>query len=298
LSRPVRFAGIGLHTGQSITLTIRPRKADSGIVFVRRDVPGGASIIRAHWRQTRATQLATVLGNPYGLSVATVEHLLAALRGCGVDNAVIELDGPEVPIMDGSAAPMVELIEQAGLQTQTAARRYIRILQPVEVRDGDKFARLEPAANASFSVGIDFPSRAIGRQQYSLVLDEGVFQRELAVARTFGFLEQIAALRAQGLTRGGSLDNAIVIDGDRIMNPEGLRFADEFVRHKLLDSIGDLYLAGAPIIGHYQAFKPGHGLNAALLRALFAREQSWSLVTAPVISKISGTVPARRKISG
>jgi UDP-3-O-[3-hydroxymyristoyl] N-acetylglucosamine deacetylase len=291
LRRPVRFAGIGLHTGRAISLTIRPRKAGAGIVFVRRDIPGVASIIHAHWRLTQATRLATVLGNQYGLSVATVEHLLAALRGCGVDNAVIELDGPEVPIMDGSAAPMVELIEQAGLQNQTVLRRFIRILHPVEVREGDKFARLEPSDEACFSIAIDFPSRAIGRQDYSLVLRDGVFQHQLAAARTFGFLDQIAALRACGLTRGGSLDNAIVIDGDRIINPEGLRFADEFVRHKLLDSIGDLYLAGAPIIGHYRAFKPGHGLNAALLRALFAGERSWTLETAPAAAATSRNLP-------
>ncbi len=279
LARSVRSIGLGLHTGKPVTLSLRPGRPDTGIVFVRTDAATGARLIRAHWRQVESTQLCTVVGNPDGLAVGTIEHLMAALRGSDVDNAMVELDGPEVPIMDGSAAPLVDLISRAGLVRQSAPRRFIEIRKLIEVREGDKFARLEPGPVAEFTVGIDFPSAAIGRQNYSIVLDRASFERELAPARTFGFIEQLAPLRDRGLTLGGSLNNAIVVDGDQILNADGLRFPDEFVRHKLLDSIGDLYLAGRAIIGHYKAYKPGHALNAALIERLFADTEAWSLVT-------------------
>ncbi len=279
LGRTVKVTGVGLHTGRPVNLKLRPGRPDVGICFVRVDLPGEVRLLRAHWRHVKSTQLATVLGDPDGLAVSTIEHLMAALRACGVDNAVVELDGPEVPIMDGSSAPLVALIHQAGVVAQRAPRRYIRILKPVEVREGDKLARLEPDTVARFSVGIDFPNRVIGSQYYSAVLDEASFVRDVAAARTFGFVEQLERLRELGLTLGGSLDNAIVVEGDRVLNPDGLRCADEFVRHKLLDSVGDLYMAGAPIIGHYSAYKPGHALNAALLRRLFADADAYTLVT-------------------
>ncbi len=279
----VRLQGVGVHTGRPVTLTLKPTRPNTGVVFVRVDVPPGARIIRAHWTQVESTQLATVIGNENGLSASTVEHLMAAFRGCGVDNAVVELDGPEVPIADGSSAPLVALIEQAGLRAQSQARRYIRVLKPVEVRDGDKVARLTPADQALFSVAIDFPSQAIGAQHYSVDLQDGVFQRELAHCRTFGFSRDLEALRKQGLALGGSMDNAVLVDGDRVVNPEGLRCGDEFVRHKLLDSIGDLYLAGGPIIGAYSAYKPGHALNAVLLETLFSDANAWCWATSDEI---------------
>ena len=281
LRHTVQCAGVGLHTGQRVVLRLRPAPANTGITFLRTDVPGpnATCLIRANWRQINATPLATVIGNSYGLSVTTVEHLLAALSGCGVDNVRIELDGPEVPILDGSSAPLVALVQQAGITSLPAPRRYIQVLKTVEVQDGDKWASYAPDQVRRFSVGIDFASRVIGQQHYSMVLQGDAFSREIASARTFGFREQIDALREQGLTLGGSLDNAILIDGDRIMNPQGLRYPDEFVRHKLLDSIGDLYLAGAPILGHYRAYKPGHGMNAALLRAMLSDTSAWRMVT-------------------
>jgi UDP-3-O-[3-hydroxymyristoyl] N-acetylglucosamine deacetylase len=224
-----------------------------------------------------------VVGNGEGLSASTVEHLMAAFRGCGVDNAVVELDGPEVPIVDGSSAPLVQLIESVGLRLQPVARQYLRVLKAVEVRDGDKFARLSPDDLPRFSVAIDFSSPVIGRQSYSMVLREGAFQQQLAECRTFGFKDELQALRLQGLALGGSLDNAILVEGAQVVNHGGLRRPDEFVRHKMLDSIGDLYLAGAPIVGSYSAFKPGHAMNASLLGALFADADAWCMATSDEI---------------
>ena len=275
LRRHVRLSGIGLHGGRDTTLVLGPARAGAGIVFVRRDAPAAARFIRADWRAVASSRLATVLGNAHGIAASTVEHVLSALRGCEVDNAVVTLDGDEVPIVDGSALPFVNLIHDAGIKPLNAPRRHIRVLEPVEVRSGESFVRLEPYEGSRFSVAIDFASRAIGRQRLSLDISTESYIREIAPARTFGFEEQLDALRAQGLARGGSCANAIVVSGDTIRNLEGLRFADEFARHKLLDSMGDLYLAGAPLLAHYQAFRPGHALNVALLGALFARPEAW-----------------------
>lgn len=294
LRRPVSIDGIGLHSATPVRLTLRPGRSGSGIVFVRRDAPSTARIIRADWRGVTSSRLATVLGNDRGFLAGTVEHLMAALRGCGVDNAVAEIDGPEVPIMDGSAAPFAAMVREAGVVGQRAARRVIRVLEPVRVRDGGKMAELLPYPVARFTVTVAFASRAIGRQRCDVTLDEGVFEREVAAARTFGFREQLDELRRQGLARGGSVANAVVVDGDHILNPEGLRFADEFARHKLLDSVGDLYLAGAPLLAHYQALRPGHALNVALLAALFANEDAWRYETleAPLRTRTAGETRA------
>ncbi len=270
LRRAVSISGVGLHTGQNVTLTLRPGKPDAGVVFLRKDATAGTRIIRGNWRHVEYTQLATKLTNGEGLSALTVEHLMAALRACEVDNVVVELDSPEVPILDGSSKLLIALIDSAGQVAQAASRRFIRVLRPVEVREGDKWVRLEPGSGCTFDVEIDFPSAVIGRQRIALSLEGDSFRRELAAARTFGFMRDFDHLRQMGLVRGGSMDNAIVVDGDRVANPEGLRFPDEFVRHKLLDSIGDLYLAGAPILGHYRAFKPGHAMNAALVTQLLS----------------------------
>ncbi len=271
----IHCTGVGLHTGAKVSMTLQPSDINTGITFVRTDLPEEVGVVPALWDQVCDTTLCTVIGNEHGVTVGTVEHLMAALRGCGVDNAVIELDGPEVPIMDGSAAPFVFLIESAGLASQAAVRRAIRVLKSVEITDGDKVARLTPSAGFSFSFEIDFPNSLISRQEGAIRLANGAFKSDLARARTFGFLKDAEMLRERGLARGGSLDNAIIINGGQVMNEGGLRFEDEFVRHKILDSIGDLYLAGAPILGHFHGGKSGHALNNKLLRALFDDEMAW-----------------------
>ncbi len=236
--------GVGLHSGERVRLTIRPAEAGEGVRFVRTDVTDRDPVIPAHALNVSTTQLGTNLTNRAGATVATVEHFLAACSGMGIDNITAELEGPEAPIMDGSAAPFVALITEAGLQTQDAPRRKLQILKPVEARDGEKFARLSPAKGFSMRVAIDFASRAIGRQTIAFDMQPGAFSREIAYARTFGFAQDVEKLRSLGLARGGSLDNAIVVDGNTVLNPGGLQVEDEFVRHKLLDVIGDLYLGG------------------------------------------------------
>jgi UDP-3-O-[3-hydroxymyristoyl] N-acetylglucosamine deacetylase len=276
---PALFAGVGVHTGEYTRVTIRPAPAGSGIVFVRTDVRDRDSVIRAAGEAVCKTQLGTVIGNAAGVTVATVEHLMSAFAMLGVDNAVVELDGPEMPIMDGSAAPFVRILDRAGLRSQEAPRAYIEILDTVEVVDGDKRGTLKPADGFEMAFEIAFDSAAIGRQAIDMAMDEAAFRQELADCRTFGFLHEVEALRAMGLARGGSMDNAVVIDGDRILNPEGLRRPDEFVRHKALDAIGDLYLLGGPLIGRFEGVLAGHGLNPALVRALLARPDAWRWTT-------------------
>ena len=225
------------------------------------------------------TRLGTVIGNAAGVTVSTVEHLMASLAMLGVDNALVHLDGPEVPIMDGSAEPFVQIIDRAGLRRQEALRRYIEILETVEVVEDDKRAALSPADHFEMAFEIAFESGAIGRQRVDMVLDEASFRAEFADSRTFGFAAEVDALRAAGLARGGSLDNVVVIEGDDILNPEGLRRPDEMVRHKALDALGDLYLLGAPLIGRFEGLYSGHGINNALVRALLARPEAWRLRT-------------------
>lgn len=278
LNGPAVFAGVGVHSGSHVRVAVRPAPIDTGIVFVRTDLPGQDRIRVAPDAVVR-TQLNTEIGGDAGVTVSTVEHLLAAMAALNVDNAIVELDGPELPIMDGSAQPFVKLIDQAGRRLQEAPRRYIEILDTVEVTDGEKRAALSPAPAArpglEVHFEIDFPSRAIGRQKLALRIDETSFRRELAPARTFGFVHEVEALRARGLARAGGLENALVVDGDRILNPEGLRFADEFVRHKALDAVGDLYVLGAPVLGRFEGRYAGHALNNALVRALMARPAAW-----------------------
>lgn len=287
LKRSITSVGIGLHTGREVSLTLRPAGADAGIIFVRTDVSAGRGVILARWDRVSFTQLCTTITNGQGISVATIEHLMAALHGCGIDNAIVEIDGPEVPIVDGSSAPWVRLIEQAGMIYQAARRRVIRVHKRVEVRDGDTIAVLMPADAMRYTVEIDFANPVIGLQKRSFELKNNAFTRELAAARTFGFVQEVEALRAQGLAQGGSLDNAIVIDGNTILNEGGLRFADEFVRHKILDSVGDLYLAGAPIMGHFYGRKTGHQANNRILHALFADRDNWSYAT-PGMTPVMG----------
>jgi len=273
------FAGVGVHSGSHVRVSIRPAAADSGVVFVRADRPGPENRIRVSPDAVVRTQLNTEIGAPSGVTVSTVEHLLAAFAALAIDNVVVELDGPELPIMDGSAAPFIRLLDQAGRRTQDAPRRYIEILKPVVVEQGDKRAALLPGQSARPGLELDFEiafaSAAIGRQHIALRVDEQSFRRELAAARTFGFVHEVEALRARGLARAGGLENAIVVDGDRVLNPEGLRFANEFVRHKALDAVGDLYVLGAPVLGRFEGRYAGHALNNALVRALMADPDAW-----------------------
>lgn len=275
IAAPASFVGLGLHTGQHIRACVKPAGPDAGVTFIRTDILDRDNRIPARGEAVSETRLGTVVSNSAGASVSTIEHLMAALAALGVDNASIELDGPEVPVMDGSSEPFVDMIDRAGLRRQDAPRRYIEILESVEVVDGDRRASLSPADRFEMSFEIDFDSDAIGRQRLDLVLDETGFRNELADARTFGFAHEVEALHRAGLARGGSMDNVVVIDGDQVMNPEGLRRPDEFVRHKALDALGDLYLLGAPLIGRFEGVKSGHELNNALVRALLARPQAW-----------------------
>ena len=276
---PALFAGTGVHTGAYTRVNVRPGSTNSGIVFVRIDVRDRDNVVPATGEAVCKTQLGTVIGNAAGVTVATIEHLMAAFAMLGVDNAVVEVDGPEMPIMDGSSAPFVRILDRAGLRPQDAARRYIEILDTVEVVEGDKRATLGPADGFEMAFEIVFDSAAIGRQSVDFNMDEGVFREELADCRTFGFLSDVEALRAIGLARGGSMDNCVVLDGDRVLNPEGLRRPDEFVRHKALDAIGDLYTLGGPLLGRFEGVCAGHGLNNAVVRALLARPDAWRVRT-------------------
>ncbi len=264
--------GVGLHSGRKVAMTLSPAAPGTGIVFRRTD----ARIeIQASWANTVESALCTVLSNGEGIQIGTVEHLMAALAGTEIDNAVVELDGPEVPIMDGSAAPFVFLIECAGAVEQDAARRAIKVLKPVSVVADGATATLSPDRGFSMSFEIDFDNPLIRRQDIRVAFDAGTFKAELSRARTFGLLDDVDRLRAAGYARGGSLDNAVVVSGDQVLNSGGLRYGDEFVRHKLLDAFGDLYLAGGPIIGHFRGVHSGHAHTRRLLSALFADDHAW-----------------------
>jgi UDP-3-O-[3-hydroxymyristoyl] N-acetylglucosamine deacetylase len=272
--------GVGLHTGQITTLTLHPAPIDHGIVFQRIDITSKNNLIPAQWHLVADSRLCTLLRNDAGTEVSTVEHVMSALRAANIDNALITLDGPEVPIMDGSAAPFSFLIDCAGTQTQSAARRVLKVLRPVNVVEGDKRVAFEPTNSApSFEFEVTFAHPQIGTQKRRLSLVNGCYKSEIAQARTFGFvnsLEEIAAMRTAGLIRGGDLHNAIVFDVDKVISPHGLRFADEVVRHKILDAVGDLALAGAPIMAAYTGVKASHALNNQLLRTLFADSANYA----------------------
>ena len=257
-------------------MIMRPANPDSGIVFRRTDA--GVEI-QARWDRTVESALATVLSNGEGIQIGTVEHLMAAFAGAGIDNAIVELDGPEVPIMDGSAAPFVRMIDTAGVLVQDAARRAIKVLKPVAVEDSGAIAALLPDHGFTMSFEIDYENPLIRRQDLQLVFEPGTFECELSRARSFCLFDDVERMRAAGLALGGSLDNAVVVRGNRILNSGGLRFADEFVRHKLLDAYGDLYLAGGPMIGHFAGTRSGHALTRRLLAALFADENAWCETT-------------------
>ncbi len=275
LKTRIRTTGVGLHTGCKVEIELRPAAPNTGIVFRRLDVepPVDIPVSPQHVTDTR---LCSALERD-GVKIATVEHLMSALAGLGVDNLYIDLMGPEVPILDGSAAPFVFLLQSAGLEEQDAPRRYLRVKRNVRVEEGDKWAQLSPYEGFRLSFRIDFDHPVLQRsaQEYAIDLTEQSYVREVSRARTFGFMRDVEELRRAGLARGGTLDNAVVMDDYRVLNEGGLRYADEFVKHKVLDAVGDLYMAGHPILGAFSAYKSGHGLNNKLLRALLADATAW-----------------------
>lgn len=283
LKKSVTVSGQGVHQNEPVSIILNPAPANAGITFTRTNLPnGGERVIEAKWSRVSTTELCTVLGDPSLGAVSTVEHLMAALMGLGIDNLSIEIDGPEVPIMDGSAAAFVAAIDEAGVKTLSVSRRTIKILKPIRVENGRSFSELLPAASGfHMDVAIDFPIPVIGAQRKSLELTPARFRREISRARTFGMLRDVEKLWKLGFALGSSLENSIAVDDNRILNPEGLRYADEFVCHKMLDAVGDLALAGAPIIGTYRAFCPGHKMNFLVLQAMFADRSSFQMVEAP-----------------
>lgn len=276
-------SGVGVHSGSAASLTLHPAEEDSGIVFVRAAPDSREDReLKADFRSVTATEFATVLGDQRGPAVSTTEHVLAALHGLGIDNAIVEVDGAEIPIMDGSAASFVAAIDQAGIVTQSAPRRYIQVLKPVRVGKNSCYGELRPhVGGLRIEAEIEFDHPLIGRQFYAVDVAPNVFRRELARARTFGFMRDVAKLWSAGYALGASFDNTVVVAEDRVLNPEGMRFPDEFVRHKAVDAIGDLALAGAPILGAYRSIRGGHKLNHAVVTALMADASAWCYVEMP-----------------
>jgi UDP-3-O-[3-hydroxymyristoyl] N-acetylglucosamine deacetylase len=291
LRNPIGCVGTGLHTGAKVSLTLHPAEPDSGVRFVRYDRPGGSAIL-ARFDRVCDTTMCTALGDGAGRSVGAVEHLIAALAICEIDNVLVEVGGPELPIMDGSAQPFVFLIECAGTTEQDRPRRWVEVLKPVTVEAHGKCARLEPAAELILDCAIHLEHPLISRQALDLAFEPEVFKSAIACARTFGFAERVEELWSHGLARGGSLKNTVVVSRDRVLNEEGLRFPDEFVRHKMLDSLGDLYLAGAPLRGRFIGRSAGHTMHNKLLRALFADPAAWRL--ADDSGPVEQPLPVRR----
>lgn len=279
LKTTVRATGVGLHTGRKVAMALRPAPIDTGIVFCRSDLPGNPAIPARALNVTN-TVMATVIEHE-GARVSTVEHLMSAFFGLGIDNAFVDVSGEEVPIMDGSAGTFVFLLQSAGIEEQPAPKRYVRVLQPVEIEQGDKRVRLEPFNGFKVGFAIEFAHPVFEPEHSTVEVDfaEVSFIREISRARTFGFTQEVEMMREKGLGRGGSLDNAIVVDDFRVLNADGLRMDDEFVKHKALDAVGDLYLLGRPLIGAFYGHKSGHALNNLLLRKLIATPQAWEEVT-------------------
>ncbi|WP_394202280.1 UDP-3-O-acyl-N-acetylglucosamine deacetylase [Shewanella waksmanii] len=276
----VKTTGVGLHSGDKVTLSIKPAPVNTGIVLVRTDLTPAVEI-EAKAELVRETTMCTALVNDEGVRISTIEHLFAALAGLGIDNAIIEVDAAEIPIMDGSASPWVFLLQSVGIQDQAAAKKYLKIKQTIRVEDGDKWAELRPFQGFKVDFAIEFNHPEIARSQQHMVMDfsTSAFVRDISRARTFGFMRDIEYLRANNLALGGSMENAVVLDEYRVLNPDGLRYEDEFVKHKILDAFGDLYVAGHAIVGEFAAFKTGHALNNQLVRALLANQEAWELVS-------------------
>ena len=290
LKKLVKATGVGLHSGAKVGLVLRPAQRDTGIVFRRVDLDPPVDL-KADPFAVGDTRLASCLERD-GAKIATVEHLMSALAGLGIDNCFVDVDAAEMPILDGSAAPFVFLLQSAGIEEQNAAKKFIRVRHPIEVRDGDKWARLEPYEGFSLEFSIVFSHPAVAQSGCRAKIDfaEQSYVKEVARARTFGFTQDVEAMRDQGLALGGSLENAIVMDEYRVLNADGLRFADEFVKHKILDAIGDLYLAGHPLLAAFSAHKSGHALNNKLLRALLADESAWEFASFADVKQAPGRV--------
>ena len=276
---PAIIAGVGVHTGDRVRLAVRPAPTGTGIVFVRTDIKDRDNRIPVSGEAVIDARLNTMIENAAGVRLSTIEHLMAAFAALGISNVVVEVDGPELPILDGSALQFVQLLDRAGFRRQEAPVRYIEILEPIRVQEGDKTAALLPCDRYEMRFEIDFATPVIGNQVVDFVVDEETFRNEIMAARTFGFAHEVEALRRAGLARGGSLENAVVIDGDQILNPGGLRMEREFVKHKALDAIGDLYVLGAPLLGRYEGVKAGHAINNLLVRELLANPEAWREVT-------------------
>lgn len=281
LASEISLTGTGVHSGAPVSITLCPADGDAGIRFLLSNGDADGTEIAADPRSVTGVTLCTVLGDGNGASIATVEHLLAALSGLGVDNALIEIDSSEVPIMDGSASRFVEAIDEVGLTELDAPRRFLKVLKRIAVEDAGAFGELTPNNGFHIDVEIDFDSPLIGSQRIEIDVNPGSFRRELSRARTFGFMKDVERLWAAGLALGASLENTVAIGDDRVINREGLRFTDEFVRHKALDAVGDLALAGAPILGSFRSYRGGHRLNALVLKALFADPDAWTVIEAP-----------------
>ena len=281
LASEISLTGTGVHSGAPVSITLCPADGDAGIRFLLSNGDADGTEIAADPRSVTGVTLCTVLGDGNGASIATVEHLLAALSGLGVDNALIEIDSSEVPIMDGSASRFVEAIDEAGLAELETPRRFLKVLKRIAVEDAGAFGELTPNNGFHIDVEIDFDSPLIGSQRIDIDVNPGSFRRELSRARTFGFMKDVERLWAAGLALGASLENTVAIGDDRVINREGLRFTDEFVRHKALDAVGDLALAGAPILGSFRSYRGGHRLNALVLKALFADPDAWTMIDAP-----------------
>lgn len=291
LAREVRLTGTGVHSGAPVSLTLHPAEANTGLRFLVTKRGRVVAEIPANVAHVKNLTLCTVIGDETGITVGTVEHLLAALRGLSIDNLYIEIDSKEVPIMDGSSAVFVEAIDRVGIRELSEPRKYIKVLKPVRVEENGCWGELVPHTGFSLDVEIDFPTPLIGRQRLNYEMSPGVFRHELSRARTFGFMSDVEKLWKAGLALGADLTNTVAIGDDKIMNREGLRYPQEFVRHKMLDAVGDLSLAGAPLLGAYRSYKGGHRLNAMVLQELFADATNWSMVHAP------RTRPARASVA-
>lgn len=285
LAREIHLTGTGVHSGAPVSLTLHPAEADTGLRFLVTKRGRVVAEIPAHVANVKNLTLCTVIGDDAGVTISTVEHLLAALRGLAIDNCYIEIDSKEVPIMDGSSCDFVDAIDRVGIRELAEPRKFIKVLKPVRVEEGDCWGQLEPHGGFRLDVEIDFPTPLIGRQRIAFEMSPGVFRHELSRARTFGFMSDVEKLWKMGLALGADLTNTVAIGEGKIMNREGLRYEHEFVRHKMLDAVGDLSLAGAPLLGAYSSYKGGHRLNSLVLQALFADASNWTWVQAPRTSK-------------
>ncbi|MFV9875030.1 MAG: UDP-3-O-acyl-N-acetylglucosamine deacetylase [Rickettsiales endosymbiont of Dermacentor nuttalli] len=272
--------GIGLHSGKNVSIRLFPAEVDTGIVFKRLDVANGKNIVKASYELVTHTMLGTTITNEYGIKICTIEHLMAAIWGAGISNLIIEIDAEEVPIMDGSSESFMFMFECAGIKKQIKSKKIIEIIDTVSIQDGNSVMSVSPANEFSVSMEIDFNNKVIANQRYSFNPCQLSFKMDLCRARTFGFVNDVEKLRQMGLALGGSLDNAIVVDGDKVLNKDGLRYKDEFVRHKVLDSIGDLYLSRYYIKGQFNGIRAGHAINNKILRTLFANQDAWRFTTA------------------